>query len=724
MTGVQKQSYLDIPNIKATSTTILGNLNSLSSQSFFLTNYTNLNNLNVSGISKLNGAITCNSTLNIVGNIIGSGTALTNLNYNAITNPPNLSLYLPLTGGTITGQIIQTGTNSAFFFGGGGGAAFGQAGTTGAFSFSALTGDCVIRSQTSNNLILQSGTSSGGIIITPINNTIITGATTCNSTLNISNVLTLGSNSALYLNNASNSLLAVSQTVNQFSNSAITGDTVLRANSTNSLIFQTGAGTSAISINPSNNIIMFNASTHSSTLFVSGTSIFQNAVSCNSTFYVTNSYGIAHGGPNISQSTIDSNNFGNSCYYNAFAGDSHLYSFWGVSINLNNGGSNPSGNAGNARIANTASFTINQKSVGGGAGSAFTNLFTVLQGGNVGIGTTTPSTSLFVSGTTTLNNATTCNSTLNVSSTITNGSSSYIYAGGLRLGGFDNSSSGGNTVWNGNNHMSLTVNSGYNVNIGLNGGIGVIIQCNNSGTTIYNAATCASTLNVNSNLKVYNGVANITNTSPYAVANNYMQAGSLTIGDTLLNYGNGTSWTSNTAGLLMECLDNTEIAVHDAGNRVASLMQYMGNSTNTIIMGRDMGWGTTNVSIAGNLTGASNVSKRAFFAFTPTQSLILPYNWYYTINLSGLINAIGGGSNMYIFRITIWTSSGDFNDTGDNVQTMQYNVFLSDYAGGKSRLYQTFNSTSGASLNYVSSTQIMYVSSSGYGGGSAQNIVL
>ena len=35
----------------------------------------------------------------------------------------------------------------------------------------------------------------------------------------------------------------------------------------------------------------------------------------------------------------------------------------------------------------------------------------------------------------------------------------------------------------------------------------------------------------------------------------------------------------------MECLDNTEIAMHDAGNRVASFMQYLGNSTNTIIMG-------------------------------------------------------------------------------------------------------------------------------------------
>ena len=33
------------------------------------------------------------SSLNIVGNIIGSGTALTNLNYNSITNRPDLTVY-------------------------------------------------------------------------------------------------------------------------------------------------------------------------------------------------------------------------------------------------------------------------------------------------------------------------------------------------------------------------------------------------------------------------------------------------------------------------------------------------------------------------------------------------------------------------------------------------------------------------------------------------------
>ena len=86
-------------------------------------------------------------------------------------------------------------------------------------------------------------------------------------------------------------------------------------------------------------------------------------------------------------------------------------------------------------------------------------------------------------------------------------------------------------------------------------------------------------------------MVNITNTSPYAVANNFMANGSLTIGDMLLNYGNGTNWNTNTAGLLMECLNNTEIAIHDAGSRVISALQYLGGTTSTIVLGRNMGWG-------------------------------------------------------------------------------------------------------------------------------------
>lgn len=96
------------------------------------------------------------------------------------------------------------------------------------------------------------------------------------------------------------------------------------------------------------------------------------------------------------------------------------------------------------------------------------------------------------------------------------------------------------------------------------------------------------------------GLLNIHAGSPSAVPNGYMSSGSLTIGDIAKNYGGGTTyWNSNTAGLLMECLDNTEIAVHDAGARVSSLMRY---NANTITMGRDMGWGVSDIVASNNLS--------------------------------------------------------------------------------------------------------------------------
>ena len=82
----------------------------------------------------------------------------------------------------------------------------------------------------------------------------------------------------------------------------------------------------------------------------------------------------------------------------------------------------------------------------------------------------------------------------------------------------------------------------------------------------------------------YNGIVNIHGGLPHAVLANYMQNGSLTIGDTLLNYGGGNTWTANTAGLMFECLNNTEIAVHDAGKRVSSLIYYEGDLVNRITL--------------------------------------------------------------------------------------------------------------------------------------------
>ena len=96
--------YNSLINASSTSTTIINNLNSLSSysylnisstnnnlnnlssQSYFLTNYTNLNSLNVSGISKLNGATSINSSLNVSGNTILN-------NFTTINSPLYINTY-------------------------------------------------------------------------------------------------------------------------------------------------------------------------------------------------------------------------------------------------------------------------------------------------------------------------------------------------------------------------------------------------------------------------------------------------------------------------------------------------------------------------------------------------------------------------------------------------------------------------------------------------------
>ena len=128
------------------------------------------------------------------------------------------------------------------------------------------------------------------------------------------------------------------------------------------------------------------------------------------------------------------------------------------------------------------------------------------------------------------------------------------------------------------------------------------LQASGGNVGIGTSTNITSKLLVNGNTRI-NGIVNITNTNPFATANNFMQSGSLTIGDQSLDYGgnfnSGGNWIgNNTAGLMLECLNTTEIAVHDAGNRVVSLMHYTGN---TITIGRDMGWNAiSSVTMNGN----------------------------------------------------------------------------------------------------------------------------
>ena len=91
-------SALNISNINATTTTIFNKTNFSSlyvtGNSTLQNNVTCLSSLNVSGITTLSNNTIINGTLNvsgsITGSITGSGSALTNLNYNNIYNPPSI----------------------------------------------------------------------------------------------------------------------------------------------------------------------------------------------------------------------------------------------------------------------------------------------------------------------------------------------------------------------------------------------------------------------------------------------------------------------------------------------------------------------------------------------------------------------------------------------------------------------------------------------------------
>ena len=134
----------------------------------------------------------------------------------------------------------------------------------------------------------------------------------------------------------------------------------------------------------------------------------------------------------------------------------------------------------------------------------------------------------------------------------------------------------------------------------------------------------------------------------------------------------------------------------------------------------------TNANISGNLTGATNVSKRTYLTFTPTQVLTgLGFRYVYTINLSSYMTALDvGWGAQYTFRIIIWTYTGDYGDSVNNVESMEYLIFLSNYAGGKYRINQIYNQSNGSFISFSSYNTIYYNGWNGTGGASTKVCVI
>jgi hypothetical protein len=206
---------------------------------------------------------------------------------------------------------------------------------------------------------------------------------------------------------------------------------------------------------------------------------------------------------------------------------------------------------------------------------------------------------------------------------------------------------------------------------------------------------------------IVGGLANIHGGSPSAVPSGFMATGSLTLGDVNKNYGGGTSWNSNTAGLMFECLDTQEIMVHDAGQRVVSLMYY---NANTITMGRDAGWGISAVSVAGTLTSGSITARAGssiakiggnggqnFCLLTGDDAGSSPYLTFYQGNLRRMFVGNATGTEAQISaengaKLTFNTEGVknlEIDTTGNLTMTHQkslylYNFGVSNNAGFKS----------------------------------------
>jgi len=134
-----------------------------------------------------------------------------------------------------------------------------------------------------------------------------------------------------------------------------------------------------------------------------------------------------------------------------------------------------------------------------------------------------------------------------------------------------------------------------------------------------------------------------------------------------------------------------------------------------------------NMNLSGNLSGGYNVSKKSILSITPTY-VSAGVGSYYTFNIDVtqyISGCPGPYSTMYVFKATLFTNTGDWGDTGNNVETMSYDCYISGYAGGKSRFYQIYNSSTLSYLFYPGSgTKIYYWGGATGGGGGTKILIL
>lgn len=184
------------------------------------------------------------------------------------------------------------------------------------------------------------------------------------------------------------------------------------------------------------------------------------------------------------------------------------------------------------------------------------------------------------------------------------------------------------------------------------------------------------------------GTGAISGGTNYANTQGYMASGSLTIGATNKNYGaGGAGWNSNTAGMLLECLDNTEIAIHDAGTTVRSFMYYAGSR---IYLGRDMGFGDGTCpiqaqglfSVGGNSTTGSS-----------------------KFQVSGTVNSLSGGHVCYYTTNDVYPLYQQLNYNHDNIFTGYDCYYDGNFRVSASTGFGFYKTAGAFNLKYANGSQ-------------------
>jgi hypothetical protein len=187
---------------------------------------------------------------------------------------------------------------------------------------------------------------------------------------------------------------------------------------------------------------------------------------------------------------------------------------------------------------------------------------------------------------------------------------------------------------------------------------------------IENTATGYPAPSYTERMRIYNNGAVGIQTTGYAIANNNMAAGSLVIGNINQDYGGGNNWTANTAGLMMECNDNTEIVIHDSGNAIHSFMRYTTNGNFRI--GRNMGYGAANLYITGGLICENYITATSYIL---SNNYVISRNGYdaalYT-DSGGMYMRFGDSGTGNSTYLEISASSGNTNFNSGSARNIYF----------------------------------------------------